>query len=239
MSTGQTDCVALITARGGSKRLPGKNVKLLAGRPLIAWSVLAALEAKNIRRVIVSTDDPQIAEAARLAGAEIPFMRPAELSGDMSSHYDVVAHAIDWLERDEGRLPDYLCLLQPTSPLRRPEDIDGTIDLVVQSAGQADTAIAVSQVSVHPRLMYNLRQGRAQSYLPPAQGYVRTQDLEPVFYVNGAVYVLRPYTFRQRSTLLSSEPAAYVMDHRRAVDIDDADDFEFAEFLMQRQAKQS
>lgn len=230
-----TDCVALVTARGGSKRLPGKNVRPLAGRPLIAWTISAALESLHVRRVIVSTDCPHIAEIARQAGGEVPFLRPPELSDDHASHYDVVGHAIDWLEQDEGQLPQFLCLLQPTSPLRSPADIDSTLDLSIET--EADCAFAVSPVTVHPALMYRLDGQRASPYLPPREGYVRSQDLEALYYVNGAVYVLRPGTFRQRSTLLSQFPAAYVMDNERAVDIDEEWDFKLAEILIRMRSE--
>ncbi len=227
--TRHTDCVALVTARGGSKRLPGKNIRQLGGRPLIAWSIAAALKSLHVRRVIVSTDCVEIAEAARQAGGEVPFLRPPELSGDHAAHHDVVAHAVDWLERDEGRLPEFLCLLQPTSPLRSASDIDATLDLIIET--EADCAFAVSSVTTHPALMYRLDGPKASPYLPPREGYVRTQDLDPLYYVNGAVYVVRPSSFRERSTLLSQHPVAYVMNHERAVDIDHEWDFRLAEIL--------
>jgi len=229
------DCVALITARGGSKRVPGKNVRDLAGRPLIAWTVAAALGAKMIRRTIVSTDSDEIATAAREAGAEVPFLRPPALSGDLSPHYDVVAHALDWIERDEGALPNFLCLLQPTSPLRTSADIDGTIGQMI--ATDADCAIAVSPARSHPAHLYRLAgNGLAEPYLPPAEGYQRSQDLEQLYQVNGAVYVLRPETFRQRDGVLSEHPALYIMPSERSIDIDEEWEFAIAEALMKRGA---
>lgn len=222
-------CVAIVTARGGSKRIPGKNIRPLLGKPLIGWTVEAALAAFTIDRVIVSTDDAAIAQAGLDAGAEVPFMRPAELAGDRSSHYDVIAHALDWLE-DEGGLPDQVCLLQPTSPLRIAEDIDATVDLV-RSSG-ADSAFSVSLAPIHPQYMHRLdSQARAEPYLPRTEEYVRSQDLEPLYHVNGAVYVLRPATFRLRNTVLSDRPLAHVMPRDRAIDIDEEIDFALAEAL--------
>ncbi|QQR38392.1 acylneuraminate cytidylyltransferase family protein [Devosia rhizoryzae] len=226
-------CIALITARGGSKRLPGKNVMPFAGRPLIHWSCEAAGVASAVRRTIVSTDSAEIAAAARVAGAEVPFMRPAELSGDTSSHYDVVAHALDWIEADEGALPDFLCLLQPTSPLRTGADIDGTAALVTDRGG--DSAFSVSPVAIHPELMYRLADdGSARHFLPPVGGYRRGQDMEPLFHVNGAVYVIRPKSFRERRAVMSPDAFGYVMPPHRSVDIDDETDFVWAEALMLR-----
>jgi CMP-N-acetylneuraminic acid synthetase len=224
------DCVALVTARGGSKRVPGKNTRLLAGKPLIAWSVEAGLRAQAIRRVIVSTDNDDIAQAARKAGGEVPFLRPAELAGDLSSHYGVIAHALDWLERDEARLPEFLCLLQPTSPLRTSADIDAIVKLAVDTG--ADSAFAVTRVATHPAYMYRIgKNSAAEPYLPLQPGYVRSQDLEPLYYVNGAAYVLRPATFRNRSAALSENPVAYIMPPERSVDIDEEHDFILAESL--------
>jgi CMP-N-acetylneuraminic acid synthetase len=223
--------VALITARGGSKRVPGKNLRLLGGKPLIAWTVEAALGAKTISRVLVSTDDEMIAEAAARAGAEVPFLRPAALSGDTSPHYDVVAHALDWLEHEEGQSPQLLCLLQPTSPLRASSDIDGLIGLVKTS--DADSGFTVSKVPVHPAYMYRLdAEGRSTSYLPAQDKYLRSQDLETLYYVNGAAYVLRPATFRRRRSILGDRPVSYIMPPERAVDIDEEYDLVLANAFM-------
>ena len=116
--------IGLITARGGSKDIPRKNVKLLAGKPLIAWSIEAALRSRGLSRLIVSTDDEEIAEVSAKWGAEVPFIRPAELATDDSPHIEAVKHAIDWLLENENAYPDYIMTLQPTSPLRSSSDID-------------------------------------------------------------------------------------------------------------------
>lgn len=227
---GGSDCVALITARGGSKRIPGKNTRPLCGRPLIGWTIEEALAVKRLRRVIVSTDCHEIAAASREAGAEIPYIRPAALSGDHSSHYDVIAHALDQLEKEEGRLPKLLCLLQPTSPLRSAADIDATIKLVEST--NADCGFSASRATSHPALLYRLERGRAQPYLPPQTAYLRSQDLEPLYQINGAVYVLRPASFRRRRTLLSGDPVVHVMPWERSVDVDEEYDLIVAEALL-------
>lgn len=228
-------CVALITGRGGSKRLPGKNVRPLAGRPLVAWTVDAAQGAKSISRVIVSTDDPAIAEAAKAAGSEVPFMRPKKLSGDNSSHVAVIAHALDWLEEKTGELPDMLCLLQPTSPLRLSEDIDALVTLVKDT--EADCGITVSAAPHHPAHMFKIDlNGKATPFLPPATGYQRSQDLPRLHVVNGAVYVIRPRTFREREAVLSADVVAHIMPDTRSVDIDTEADFLRAESLMRQRA---
>lgn len=226
------DCVALITARGGSKRLPRKNILPFGGKPLIAWSIDAALRARHVRRVIVSTDSEEIADISRQAGAEVPFLRPDSLSGDRSSHYDVVKHAIEWLERDEGRLPHHLVLLQPTSPLRSSEDIDQLIDLMLQE--KADSAFCVSPVEAHPAYFYRINEHhRASLLLPRPPGYMRSQDLEPLYRENGAGYVLRPHTFLQREKILADNPVAHVMPPERSIDIDNELDFFLATALLE------
>lgn len=204
-----------------------------AGLPLIHWSCQAAQAAAAVRRTIVSTDSAEIASSAGVFGAEAPFLRPAGLSGDSSSHYDVIAHALDWIEADEGALPDFLCLLQPTSPLRTGEDIDGTIKLAARAG--ADSAFSISPVSIHPEMMFRLGEGGvADRFLPPVEGYRRGQDMESLFYLNGAVYVIRPDTFRRRRTVLSPDALGYLMPPQRSADIDDEVDLVCAESLMIR-----
>jgi CMP-N,N'-diacetyllegionaminic acid synthase len=225
-------CVALVTGRGGSKRLPGKNVRQLTGRPLIAWTILAACNAATVDRVIVSTDDQAIANAAREAGGEVPFMRPKHLSSDSSSHVGVIMHAVNWLEGTMGILPELLCLLQPTSPMRTSADIDAVVDLVRLTG--ADCGISVSPAKNHPAYLYRLdKNGQATSYLPPIAGYQRSQDVEPLHAINGAVYVIRPHTFRKREKVLSDDLVAHIMPAERSIDIDTEEDLKFAQWLMQ------
>ena len=228
----QAKSVALVTARGGSKRLPRKNALLLGGRPLLAWSIEAALNAAGVRRVIMSTDDPELMQLARDAGAEVPFVRPADLSGDKSSHYDVVRHAIEWVRRDEGGLPEMVVLLQPTSPFRTHEDIDGLIDLMDNSG--ADSGFSVSSVESHPNYIYRLdEQGVATPLVEGRAGYVRSQDLEPFFQENGACYAMRPKTLLERLSIIGPNSVGYVMPAERSVDIDTELDFVIAAALFE------
>jgi CMP-N-acetylneuraminic acid synthetase len=215
-------CVALVTARGGSKRLPRKNALPLAGQPLIAWSIAAASNAQCISRIIVSTDDAELAEIAKAAGAEVPFVRPPALSGDTSSHYDVISHAIDWLASEKARLPDMMVLLQPTSPLRIGSDIDGLVGLVDQEIADSGFTVGLNENHV------------ATALYPRGDGYVRTQDLEPLYAENGAAYAIRPTSFRARSRVLGDHPVAYVMPPERSIDIDTALDFAIAAALIEQ-----
>lgn len=214
--------VALITARGGSKRLKNKNILDLGGKPLIAWTIDAALEAASIDRIIISTDDEMIADAARAAGAEVPFMRPSELAGDTSSHLDVIHHAIRKIRETDADVT-HLVLLQPTSPFRSGADIDAIVRMVVEN--NADCAVSVSEVNDHPALMYRVAaDGSLESYLPQSGRYVRTQDMEPLVVLNGALYVFHIDRLLARDRLLCAAPLAYKMPALRSLDIDTEED---------------
>lgn len=219
--------VALVTARGGSKRVPGKNIRPLAGRPLIDWSIAPALAASTIDRVIVSTDDEAIADCAHQSGAEVPFLRPPELAGDYASHYDVIAHTIDWLEK-EGTLPRAIVLLQPTSPFRSASLIDEMV--VAWTNSDQDCLTSVCAVADHPAFMYRKTpDGALSAYLPVQEGYQRSQDQEPLYVLNGAIYIMDPQAFRARTRVLGDTPASFEMDSLCSLDIDTEQDFRLAE----------
>ena len=214
------DVVALITARGGSKRLPRKNILPVGGKPLIAWSIEAALKAPSVRRLIVSTDDPEIAATARAFGAEVPFLRPAELSGDRSAHIDVLVHALNRL-RDAGDLPEYLLLLQPTSPLRTAGDIEGIIALAYER--DAGSVVSVRPAADHPLLCRKLdKDGRLIPFVPVPDSYVRTQDMPAAYAINGALYLMRAAGILAGAPIIGQETIAYVMPPERSLDVDSA-----------------
>ena len=182
--------LGLITARGGSKSIPRKNVVPLAGKPLIAWTIEAALQSHGLSRVIVSTDDEEIAQVAREWGAEVPFLRPAELARDDSPHIPVVVHAVEWLESHEDMRSDYVLLLQPTSPLRSTEDIENAIRLALEK--DADSVVGVCEASSHPYLTKRITaDGRLQDFGPRPEGYLARQSLPPAYIANGAIYLRR------------------------------------------------
>lgn len=222
--------LALIPARGGSKRLSGKNIRRLAGAPLIAWSVQAARKSRYIDRVVVSTDDPDIRDAAVAAGAEAPFLRPADLSGDEADSTDVVIHAL-------GRLEDafdWLVLLQPTSPLRLAEDIDGCLSLASRSG--AVSALSVTRLERPAELLFRWGDsgtltGLTGGGLAAIHGR-RSQDQAPVLVLNGAVYAVSVPWLRRTGRLFDDATLAYEMPQNRSVDIDTIIDFRLAELLM-------
>lgn len=218
--------LAVITARGGSKGLPGKNVRPLAGLPLIGWSIRAAQGASLVDRTIVSTDDEMIAVAARQCGGEVPFMRDAALAGDATPSLDVV---LDSLDRCPGF--DIVVLLQPTSPLRTSADIDLAIRQCIDSG--APTCVSVCEADKSPYWMYTLDAARRMKPLLPAeQRATRRQDLPTVHVLNGAVYVARVDALREARAFVTEDTVAYPMPRTRSVDIDTATDFLVAEHFL-------
>ncbi len=224
--------LALIPARGGSKGIPGKNVRPLAGRPLICWTIETALKTVCLDRVIVSTDDPAIAAIARRAGAETPFLRPAELAGDATTDMPVYQHALQWLSDNQEYRPDVVVWLRPTAPLRSVGDIEGAVEQLVRT--RADWVRSVCPVGHHPYWMFCLEDDRLQPVLPGLDigKYPRRQLLPPVFRLNGAVDVAWRETLMEKQLLYSGDVRAYVMPRERSVDIDTMVDFLLAEALL-------
>jgi CMP-N,N'-diacetyllegionaminic acid synthase len=216
---------ALIPARGGSKGIPRKNIKIIAGKPLIVWTIEAALRSSLLSAVVVSTDDPEIAEIARQAGAQVPFMRPAELARDQSSGLEPVLHAMDQMPQC-----DSLLVLQPTSPLRTTEDIDGCLSLVAQT--EAPSVVSVTEADTHPYWTYRLNADRTMVRFVDAAPIARRQDLPAIFALNGAMYFAETNWLRRTGSLVSSETLAYVMPRDHSVDLDTPFDWKFAELLL-------
>ncbi len=225
------EVVGLITARGGSKGVPRKNLKLLAGKPLIAWTIESARQSRRLDRVIVSTEDEEIADISRRWGAEVPFMRPVELAQDDSPHILVVEHAIRWLqEHDEGSL-SRLLLLQPTSPLRTAEDIDAAIELA--ESRDAEAVVSVCQTEHHPYLVKRiLPDGTLDDFMKPDLAYPRRQDLPPAYALNGAIYLSRIESLLSSRTFLPKGIFPYIMPPERSLDINSAWDFYVAELVL-------
>lgn len=222
--------IALIPARGGSKGLPGKNIRLLNGKPLIAYAIEAALKSKHIDRVIISTDDKEIARIAVDHGAELPFMRPAELASDTAMAVDNYIYTIDRLEKESGKTIEAFVVLQPTSPLRIAEDIDAAVELFYEKA--ADSVISYTP-EAHPVSWHKYldEEGRFVDIFD--SNIKNRQDNRISYYPNGAVYVFRTSMIRERK-YYTDNSFAYIMPRSRSVDIDFIDDFEYAEFLLSR-----
>lgn len=228
---GSRRVLAVIPARGGSKGVPGKNIQPVGGRPLIAWTVAAALSAKTVDHVILSSDDEAIMDAARDAGCEVSFRRDAALSTDEAASIDVL---VDALVRTPGF--DVVVLLQPTSPLRTAEDIDAALE-IMQRTG-APGCVSVSEAKDHPWLTYGRdRSGTLMSLCaPPTGASLRRQDLPPAYVLNGAVYAADiAWVLEHRRLMASGHTATYVMPVERSEDIDTWEDLRRADGLLSGQ----
>lgn len=222
--------LALIPARGGSKGLPGKNIRPLADKPLIAWSIDAARASQWVTEVVVSSEDAAILAVARAHGAATPFVRPVELAQDNTPSLAVVWHALDHLPAF-----DWLVLLQPTSPLRTTEDIDGALTRCW--ALDAPACVSVSEAPCTPWWLFRLDgEQRLHSFMPESERPQRRQDAPALHTLNGAVYVARIDWLRQTRSFLSAETRAWPMPAERSVDIDSLLDFQLAETLVATRA---
>lgn len=216
----------LIPARGGSKGVPKKNISLLGGRPLIAWTIEQAL-ASNAGEVIVSTDCETIAAAAKHAGAEVPFMRPSELATDEAGSFEVAEHALRWLGENNGAIPQILVLLQPTSPFRTAADIVDGIALLESSAAPA--VVGVCAAGTHPWMTRKVNtDGTLECFCEVPIGSKRRQDFPKAYEVNGAFYAIRTRALLEKETFEPPGTLALVMPCERSLDIDTPEDFEVA-----------
>jgi len=224
--------LAIIPARGGSKGIPGKNLKPIAGKPLLVYSIERALQAESVGRVVVSTDDAQIAEVAKNNGAEV-IIRPAQISGDEASSESALLHVLDTLHDKEGYEPDLVVFLQCTSPLTLPEDIDGTVNALLET--NADTALSVTPF--HYFLWQEGKNGDATGINHDKSVRLLRQQRQPQYLETGAVYVMRAQAFKESKHRFFGKTAVYVMPSERCLELDEPVDFEVARVLMCRQEK--
>jgi N-acylneuraminate cytidylyltransferase len=227
--------LALVPARGGSKRLPGKNLLPLGGKPLIVWSIESTLTLADVCDTLVSTDDAAIAAVASAAGAQVPWLRPPELATDTASSVDVALHALDWYEHAHGTV-DGLLLLQPTSPLRSHEMLTRGIALFARGGGSA--VIGVTPCSNHPLWTMKLQDGGLQPWLEQGGLHLRSQDLPPAYAITGAFYLVTPQALRTyRSFFIPGAQALVTEGYRETIDIDTADDFALARAFLAMNAE--
>jgi CMP-N-acetylneuraminic acid synthetase len=223
--------VAFIFARGGSKGLPGKNVRPLCGKPMIAWAIEQAKAVKSISRVIVSTDSEEIAIVARQYGAETPFLRPHELARDDSPEWLAWRHALSYLQ-NEGDLPDAMVSIPVTAPLRQPIDIERCLDDFAR--GGADVVVTVSTAHRSPyfNMVKRNGDGTVELVIPPVENVSRRQDAPLVFDMATVAYVVSPEFVLTRNALFEGRVRAVEVPLERAIDIDTYLDFQIAECLM-------
>jgi CMP-N,N'-diacetyllegionaminic acid synthase len=232
MMIGGKKVLGLIPARGGSKGLPGKNIMPIAGKPLIAWSVEQARASRYIDDVVVSTDSKEIADVAIVAGARTPFRRPDALATDKASSVDVVLHALDELA-GEGSNFDIVVLLEPTSPLREANDIDGALERLVSVAG-AECIVGVAAVeSVHPAFLFRADDKEFLSpYAGRAPNAVRRQDLEALYFIEGSVYASFVNALRERRAFYHERTIGWPVARYKSLEIDELPDLIASEALL-------
>ena len=224
--------LALIPARGSSKGIPGKNIKRLADKPLIAHTIQAAMSVPALTRIVVSSDDPAIAKVAQQWGAEVPFMRPSELADDDTPGISAVLHALE-----EIADVTQILLLQPTSPLRSSKDIEGI--LAFQNQHQCPSVVSVCETSKHPQWSYRLGElGELSPFVSPETASCR-QQLEPAYVLNGAMYLCDRIWLQNHGSFIGPGTLGYPMPPERSVDIDTPLDWLWAETLMHHRGELS
>ncbi|MBL8956838.1 MAG: acylneuraminate cytidylyltransferase family protein [Myxococcaceae bacterium] len=226
--------LAVITARGGSKRIPRKNLRLLGGKPLVAWMLEAALASKRLTRVVLSSEDDEILAVAGRVGASVPLRRPAELATDTAPSVDVVRHAVAEVERADARRFDAVVTLQPTTPLTVGADIDGCIAAFEET--RAETVVSVTQLQnvPHPAKLKVMGEGnRLLPWLEEERGRMAAHQLPTIYVRNGAMYVTRRDVL-ERNVIIGDDCRGFVMPADRSVDLNYEIDWQFLEFLMSR-----
>jgi CMP-N,N'-diacetyllegionaminic acid synthase len=231
--------LGVVTARRGSKGIPGKNVKPLAGKPLILHTIEAALASGVFDRVIVSTDDEVAASLARASGCEVPFVRPAELCADATPHLPVMQHALTWLRDHEQYVPDWVMILLPTSPLRQPAHIRAAVDLAISTG--ADSVIGVDALPPHfnPMRVVSIDEGGWTRLFvggqPVKRRPGRRQDMPPAWVMNGAIYLFKTACLFDpiEPSLYGDKVAAMVMPQPYGVNLDEPDEWAQVEQLLQ------
>jgi CMP-N-acetylneuraminic acid synthetase len=227
--------LTLIPARGGSKGLPGKNIRPFLGKPLIARSIDAARDSGVAGRIVVSTDDREIADVSLAHGAEVPFLRPEDIAADASPVLAAALHAVDWFIEHENWQASWLLLLQPTSPLRTPGDIQQAFHLLEPT--DADAVVGVSETKSHPFWVKTLTDdGFLRPFVGGQNAPARRQDLPPAFALNGMLYLVRVSTLREEGAFCPQRTLPLVIPSSRAFDIDTEQDFLIAEYAAQLSA---
>ena len=228
--------LAIIIARGGSKRLPRKNIKTLCGKPLIAWTIAHAHNSAHIDRTIVSTDDEEIAEIARQYRAEIPFLRPEEFARDDSPSIDAVLHAITWLE-ERGEYYDLVMLLQPTSPLRKKTDLDDALTLFISNIDTADSLVSIGKVHLeHPYIIKKVEGGYVKQFINTDEEAYQRQQLPSAYFPYGVVYLSKTDALKKHKTFYQERTLPYFIERWQNYEIDDACDLICIEAIMKHNA---
>ena len=211
----KNNILGIVTARGGSKGIPGKNIKFLGDKPLIAYTIEVAKKSSLVNHLIVSTDDEEIARVCKEWGANVPFIRPKELALDGTPHLPVLQHAIDFYEKNNSLIVDYVVVLQPTSPFRTVEDLDGTIQKLIDT--KADSAVSLCEIPTgfHPVKIKKLDGDFVKPYSIPEEEGIRRQDLPVAYKRSGAVYAMKRDLIMKDNRLYGDVIAGYIVPKRK------------------------
>ncbi|MDP2782323.1 acylneuraminate cytidylyltransferase family protein [Devosia sp.] len=227
--------LAIIPARGGSKGLPGKNIKELCGKPLIAWSIEAGLGSQYIDEVMVTTDSEEIAKVAREFGASVPFLRPAPLASDTATTLDAVKHVIDFYQREFHKSFDYIVLLEPTSPLREEGDLDGMIETISTLGGEYDAIVSLGEVHEHPSIMKKTVGNAIEPYCKELVMATRRQDNEVAYFPYGVAYIVKTQILLEEKTFYPRRTTHHLIKRFQCYEIDDIYDFLAIENIMKHE----
>lgn len=225
--------LAVVPARGGSKGISMKNLRTIQGRPLVSIAAEVAKSVPEIDRRVVSTDHLEIAKVAKSAGLDVPFMRPPELSGDRIGDWDVLAHALREAETADGVTYDIVVMLQPTSPLRRPSDVSGTIRMLVEGCYDAVWSVSESDSKAHPLKQLVVRDREIDYWDPRGSQIIARQQLEPVYHRNGVAYAITRGCLIDQKNIKGCRTGAYVVTGEN-ISIDTEWDIELVEFILNR-----
>jgi len=229
--------LAIIPARGGSKGLPGKNIKTLCGKPLIAWSIEAGLASQYVDEVVVTADSDEIAEVARKFGASTPFIRPAELASDTATSFDAIKHTIDFYAEHFSKSFDYIVLLEPTSPLREKNDIDEMLEKLVSVDGKFDAIVSLGEVNEHPSIMKRTIGNEIQTFSKELTITTRRQDNETAYFPYGVAYIVKTNTLIGEKTFYPLRTTYKIIKRYQCYEIDDIYDFLAIENIMKYEWK--
>lgn len=229
--------LALIPARGGSKGLPGKNLRPLGGKPLIAWSIEAGRHSRHVDDVLVTTDSKKIARVSQRAGASVPFLRPARLAKDNSPTLGAVEHALAYCKQHLGKTYDYVVLLEPTSPLREDGDIDRMIEKLIDSDGKYDAIISVGEVREHPSLLKRVSGESLLPFCPSLKPASRRQDNAPAYFPFGVAYIVRTKVLLREKTFYPRKKTYFIIQRYQNYEIDDFYDFLCIESILKHREK--
>lgn len=226
--------LAIIPARGGSKGLQRKNILPLAGKPLIAWTIEQAKQSKYIGKVVVSTEDHEIAEISKKYGAEVPFFRPVDLATDESKTIDVIFHALDWFEKN-GKMFDILILLEPTSPLRDNNDLDNAIELFIQNIKNCDSLVSVGEVHLeNPYIMKVIEKDYVKPFIETENSFNQRQQLPKTYFPYGVIYLSKVGALRKHKKFYQDKTIPYFIKRWQNYEIDDLYDFICIESILKK-----